>query len=157
MSNKILVILHCSKSKHGNAALLSKWHTMKPPDGNGWSAIGYHYVILNGWLDSKKYNKYFDGYLETGRALDDDHKLTLDENGAHTKGHNNAIGICLIGESGQFTKKQINCLYEILYQLKDQFFNIEVKQHSDFDSEKPFCAGFFESDMKHFNNVIGSK
>ena len=66
-------ILHCSATPAGrphNAAEIRRWHV----DGNGWSDIGYHYVIL------------IDGTVEAGRPLW--------RKGAHTKGHNNDIGIC---------------------------------------------------------------
>jgi len=47
-------------------------------DGNGWSDIGYHAVIM------------LDGTLELGRPLE--------RSGAHVKGHNrNTIGVCYIG------------------------------------------------------------
>ena len=54
--------------------------------------IGYNYVILNGLTHADYFNPLADGLIETGRRVD---KL-----GAHCKGHNDAIGICLIGESG---------------------------------------------------------
>ena len=37
------IIIHCSDSEFGDAALIDKWHKER-----GWTGIGYHYVILNG-------------------------------------------------------------------------------------------------------------
>jgi len=143
------VILHCSDSKFGNAALITKWHL-----ANGWTTIGYHYVILNGWLSSKKYHQYFDGRLESGRALDDDAFIEPDEWGAHTKGYNNAVGICLIGESGDFTEAQKTRLFDILLRLKTQYGDIKISQHSDFDPLKPHCAGLPNGLITYLNVEI---
>ena len=40
------IILHCSDSEFGNAAIITKWHALPKPNGRGWSNIGYHYVNM---------------------------------------------------------------------------------------------------------------
>lgn len=145
----VKVILHCSDSSFGNAALIDSWHRTK-----GWSGIGYHYVIINGWISSKKFHADFNGTVETGRPLDDDADLEPDEIGAHTLGHNRAVGICLIGKSGQFTWQQTDALLDLLLVLKRQFGSIEIYQHSDFEINKPYCAGFTTEQMRYFNKVV---
>ena len=145
------VIIHCSDSKFGNAALIAKWHVMPKPNGNGWDNIGYHYVILNGHLSSKAFNQKFDGHLETGRPLDEDNLIEPFEIGAHTKGFNNAVGVCLVGHSGVFTSYQLDSLHSLLDDLKKQFGTLELFQHSDLDSKKPNCAGlekFYFGELK---------
>ena len=143
------VVLHCSASKFGNAALIDSWHRAK-----GWSMIGYHYVVLNGWISSIKYHNYFDGSVETGRPIDDDSDFESNEIGAHTLGHNNSVGVCLIGESNMFTVNQIFSVKKLLAMLKQQFGTINVYQHSDFDPiNKPNCAGFSKKQMKEFNKI----
>lgn len=143
----INVVIHCSASKYGNAAEFTKWHL-----GRGWSSIGYHYVILNGWLGPAKYHKCHDGRLETGRPLDDDKDLEGDEWGAHTYGYNNSVGICLVGESGKFTPAQRIRLFHLLIDLKEQFGDINVLQHSDIDpTNKPWCAGLSQNIIDYFN------
>jgi phosphoglycolate phosphatase-like HAD superfamily hydrolase len=137
------VIIHASDSSFGNAALIDSWHR-----GRGFSTIGYHYVILNGWLSSLKYHYAFDGHLETGRPLDDDKDLEPDEVGAHTLGHNASVGICLIGKSGQFTNSQIDTLLHLLKELRTQFRGIRIFQHSDFEPKKPHCAGLSKEIMR---------
>ena len=71
------IIIHCSATKPSmdiGADEITDWHVK----GNGWSDIGYHYVIRR------------DGSIEPGRDLKKD--------GAHAKGHNkDTIGICLVG------------------------------------------------------------
>lgn len=73
-TNKL--ILHCSATPEGKdfrAKDIRKWHLKQ-----GWSDIGYHYVID------------IDGTIEEGR------KECLI--GAHTSGYNNnSIGICYVG------------------------------------------------------------
>lgn len=143
------VVLHCSASNFGNAALIDSWHRIR-----GWSMIGYHYVILNGQIGANKYHKEFDGTIETGRPIDEDKDFELDELGAHTLGHNNSVGVCLIGESGSFTNKQLQAVKKLLKILKKQFGNIMVYQHSDFDPiNKSWCAGLSKEQMLEFNSI----
>jgi hypothetical protein len=148
------VIVHCSDSSFGNAALISKWHTQKPPNGRGWDAIGYHYVILNGRLSPFKLHSYFDGHIETGRALDDDADMELDEIGAHALGYNHSVGICLIGLSGTFSEAQIRSLHHLVKKLHGQFGELRVIQHSDVDKKKPHCAGLTKEQMTVLNNIF---
>lgn len=70
------IIIHCSatpEGKHFTAADIRRWHKAQ-----GWSDIGYHYVIL------------LDGTVQEGRPIE--------QPGAHCKGMNDrSIGICYIG------------------------------------------------------------
>lgn len=141
------IVLHCSDSDFGNAAMITKWHLER-----GWSTIGYHYVILNGWLKKGLHNKNFNGHLETGRPLDDDDKVEDYETGAHVYGHNKGtVGICLIGKSGEFTPQQMAELIQLLIDLKEQFGKYELYQHSELDPKKPYCAGL---NMKWLRKVL---
>ena len=141
------IIIHCSDSSFGNSAVITQWHLQR-----GFTTIAYHYVILNGLLAPSKYHGYFDGHIETGRPLDEDSDMELDEKGAHTFGYNNAVGICLIGLSGQFTEAQIRALNHLIHRLRAQFKNeIEVFQHSDFDPKKPKCAGLTKMQLQTLN------
>lgn len=140
------VIIHCSDSSWGNAAVITKWHLERK-----FATIGYHYVILNGRLSPFKMNAYFDGHIETGRPLDDDADMELDEAGAHAFGYNNAVGICLIGLSGIFTDSQLRALSHLVGRLRNQFKEIKVIQHSDVDPKKPHCAGLTKSQLLVLN------
>ena len=75
------VILHCSATPEGREVSVEdirSWHTDPPPRGNGWSDIGYHYVI------------HLDGLTEMGRPVS--------IQGAHTSGENeDSVGVCYIG------------------------------------------------------------
>lgn len=56
------------------------WHTDPPPKGNGWSDIGYHFLVKR------------DGVMEIGRPVE--------KAGAHCKGHNsNSVAICWVGRA----------------------------------------------------------
>jgi len=79
------IIIHCSYTYSDmdiGANEIRKWHV----HGNGWSDIGYHYIIRR------------DGSLEKGR----------EENvqGAHARGMNKeSLGVCLVGGKSRKTKK----------------------------------------------------
>lgn len=92
-SNIKYIVIHCSASTFGDAESINKIHVRQ----NGWTKIGYHYVILNGYRDFesfKKGAKTSDGLIETGRIITDEYV----ERGAHEpKFNSNSIGICLIG------------------------------------------------------------
>jgi len=143
------VIVHCSDSSFGNAALITKWHVVE----RKFETIGYHFVILNGRISAYKHNAYFDGHLETGRPLDDDKDMELDEAGAHAFGYNDSIGICLIGLSGTFTEAQLRTLLHTVRLLRKQFGEIKVGQHSDVDPKKPHCAGLTKLQLFTLNKV----
>jgi len=166
----VKVVLHCSDSSFGNAALISQWHSLpaqeviqngKRYQGRGWSGIGYHYVILNGWIASNLYHPDFNGHVETGRPLDDDPVVSGKEIGAHVKGFNrHSIGICLIGKSGQFTHEQLNASLRLVHKLESQYQEIEIFQHSDLDKRKLFCAGLNMSrwgeNYRYYKSVLRS-
>ena len=142
------VIVHCSDSFFGNAAEITKWHLQR-----GFDTIAYHFVILNGSISATKNYMYFDGYIETGRPLDDDGDLELDEKGAHAFGYNMAVGICLIGYSNTFSDAQLRALRYLITKLRKQFGEIKVLQHSDVDKKKPKCAGLSKAEMDKLNTI----
>lgn len=130
------IIVHLSASSWGDAKAIRQWHR-----ANGWSDIGYHAVILNGYRTSKaKYNEKLDGKIEPGRA---EHIA-----GSHCKANGmnfKSLGVCLIGIPGVRdypSEKQISALVHYL-SVKCKAYGIQTKeiyQHSDFDKGKPFCA-----------------
>ena len=79
------IIIHHSESPGGNAVFLRHIHV----HDNGWSDIGYHYVIGNG-LPHGDWKAAGDGEIQIGRPMS--------IAGAHARGANfDSIGICLIG------------------------------------------------------------
>ena len=132
------VILHCSDSSWGNAATIALWHKER-----GFREIGYNYIVCNGWTAQGYFDRDFDGAIESGR--------NPEQEGAHCKGRNHAIGVCLIGRSKLFTDKQIDSVKILLLKLKEKYEIIKVYQHSDFDVDKFFCAGL---DLKQFRDII---
>lgn len=130
------IIVHCSATKtnwmsgHSIAAKIReirRWHVQ----GNGWSDIGYHFLIDR------------DGSVGAGRGLE--------RTGAHVKGHNTGtIGICLIGGHGassldepsdHFTIAQMNALRRKIEDLRKQFPDIRrVSGHNQYAAKG--CPGF---------------
>lgn len=103
---------------------IRSWHIK----GNGWSDIGYHYVIRRS------------GALEKGRA---DHRQ-----GAHVKGHNKGtIGICMVGGIGEnqqadsnFTYAQYTTLVGLIQDLKQQYgLDLKVSGHRDYANKSCPC------------------
>lgn len=106
------IIIHCSDSAFGSATEIDEWHRNK-----GWDNIGYNFVICNGQIENNKYLVSMDGAIERGRDID--------KQGAHARGFNNYIGICLIGVD-KFTVKQYKSLKILILELKE-VYNINIK------------------------------
>lgn len=125
------IIVHCSATPEGWPYTVEQ--IRRDHKQQGWSDIGYHYVI------------YLDGSIHKGRDVD----IT----GAHCAagGHNqHSIGICYIGglESNPKvpyaklkpkdtrTEKQKASLLSLLLDLKKPYPNAKIYGHHDFDNRK---------------------
>lgn len=126
------IVIHCADTPSTmdiGAKEIRDWHVKD----NGWSDIGYHYIIRR------------DGTLETGRNIE-----TI---GAHVSGHNkNSIGICLVGgkpignqkkDINLFTIEQLETLESLLFNLKGflQDMNVKIVGHCKLDNKKT-CPNF---------------
>lgn len=149
----IRLIIHRSASTFGNAILINSWHLK-----NGWSGIGYHAVILNGWLTKTIYNKFFDGVLESGRPWDDNNRIDPFEVGAHTFGQNTGtLSVCMIGDKDDpFTTAQLETLTKYCLMVKEIFGEVQLFQHSDFDKGKPLCAGLSKQYIKELQDRVNN-
>jgi N-acetyl-anhydromuramyl-L-alanine amidase AmpD len=122
-----LIVVHCSATRSNQevgASHIREWHILR----NGWSDIGYHYVIKR------------NGVIQAGRPLA--------RAGAHTKGYNShSIGICLVGgldEDGEilegfdeaFTEAQGHSLRRLVDYLKVEYPDAELKGHRDLSPDK---------------------
>ncbi len=123
-----MIIVHASdtpKSMDIGVEKIRKWHTDPKPMGNGWSDIGYHYVIRR------------DGTQEDGRPLD--------QVGSHVRGFNShSIGICLVGgRHGKFDFNiaQLDSLADLVDALQEQFGRLRLRGHCDYDRGKT-CPNF---------------
>lgn len=137
---KDLIIVHCSATPPDmdiGVEEIRGWHVTD----NGWSDIGYNYVLRR------------NGALEMGRDLDGDGDV-MEETGAHTRGFNTrSIGVCLIGgidEDGNpefnYTLNQLMGLSNLVHIIKREHPTIRTLGHRDLDSSKP-CPCF---DVKSF-------
>lgn len=128
------IILHCSASSVIGQRIvhIKAWHTKPPPDGNGWSDVGYHFFIG------------FDGLLEQGRPVE--------KAGAHAQGHNkDSIGICLAGlRMTDFTAKQFDSLSTLLLLLKRSYPHAKLLGHSEVDQHGKTCPVFDVVPWKKF-------
>lgn len=130
------LIVHCSATPEGRDYTVED--IRKDHKKQGWSDIGYHYVI------------YRDGTIHEGRDID----LV----GAHCNknGHNqHSIGICYIGgvenkagvpyylqkAKDTRTEQQKASLLSLLLELKKSYPNAQIWGHRDFDSGKD-CPSF---------------
>ena len=96
------VVLHCSASAWGSAAVIDGWHRER-----GFTGIGYHWVICNGRTHSaKKFDELWDGAIEQGRPES--------VAGSHAQGRNHdTIGVCMIGDAA-FTPRQLEVTANLL-------------------------------------------
>jgi N-acetylmuramoyl-L-alanine amidase len=109
-----------------DAAMIRQWHL-----GNGWSDIGYHFVILP------------DGTCEEGRPLY--------RQGAHcTAGHRNfiGIGICLVGnfsEIREVPEAQLNGLLHKIRSLMAEYplTSADVELHREVPGAATECPGYY--------------
>jgi N-acetylmuramoyl-L-alanine amidase len=127
------IIVHCTATAEGKDYTVDdirKWHTAKPPQGRGWSDIGYHYVI-----DRK-------GHILPGRDVD--------IIGAHCEGHNaHSIGVVYIGGVSALNGKpkdtrtlaQKAGLIRCLTELRILYPSSKIYGHCDFTKSKP-CPCF---------------
>lgn len=130
--NKIIV--HCSATPEGRDYTVDQ--IKKDHKEQGWSDIGYHYVI------------YRDGSIHEGR--------NVDIIGAHCEGYNsNSIGICYIGglenkpnveykklkAKDTRTEAQKRALIELLSRLKKYYPEAKIYGHHDFNKGKD-CPSF---------------
>lgn len=113
------IIVHCSATAEGRDFTVEdirRWHKQQ-----GWSDIGYHYVI--------------------GRHGEQWKGRDVDVSGAHCEGHNrNSIGVCYIGgldETGKKAKdtrtlQQKAVLLSLLTELKRLYPDAKIYGHRDF-------------------------
>lgn len=117
------LVVHCSATRATadvDAAEIRLWHKRQ-----GWTDIGYHYVIKR------------DGTLEKGRPDD--------QPGAHVYGYNSkSLGICMVGgvdASGKrgennFTPAQFATLKTLLTTLSARYPNAKVLGHRDLSPDR---------------------
>lgn len=127
------IIVHCTATPEGKEVSVEQirdWHV----NINGWTDIGYHYVIS------------LDGTVYRGRPEE--------RTGAHTAGHNRfSIAVCYVGGCGPEsdpnwamtpkdtrTDAQKSSLLKLLRELKSRYPDAEIYGHRDFS--KKACPSF---------------
>lgn len=138
MTRKIdRIILHCAATPEGRdvkTETIKSWHVK----GNGWSDIGYHFVIE------------LDGTIRNGRPVE--------RSGAHTKGHNaTSIGICYVGgmdknKAPKDTRNeaQRDAMDNLIASLMDRFPKATIHGHNEFAAKA--CPSFdVQKEYGHLN------
>jgi N-acetyl-anhydromuramyl-L-alanine amidase AmpD len=122
------IIVHCSYTKPDHDVTVDeirKWHTDPKPKGNGWSDIGYHFVILR------------NGRIEPG--------IDIKKIGSHAKGFNSdSVGICLAGGMSEenkpernYTDAQYDTLAHAIHALRMGLGDhITIHGHNEFNKNK---------------------
>jgi len=150
MRNIKELVIHCTATKpkwrdgqktSTKVKEITRWHV----EDNGWSDIGYHYVIDR------------DGTLANGRPLS--------RIGAHVKGHNKfTIGVSLIGGFGgaatdkfedHFTKDQNLALRKLIKSLELQFGDLVISGHNEYAAKG--CPSFTVADWYGPQKVVVAK
>lgn len=98
------IVIHHSATQSGSVESIDAYHR----DVRGWDGIGYHFVIGNG-----------EGMAD-GQVVPT-FRWAEQRNGAHCVGHNNRIGICLIGDftKGEPTARQKESLRRLTRALQE--------------------------------------
>lgn len=123
------IILHHAAATNCSAEDIHRWHL-----GNGWSGIGYHFLVRK------------DGSIYRGRP---EEKV-----GAHAYGSNhNSIGICFEGNfmEEDMPAEQIKAGQELVAYLKNKYNITTVKRHKDVCSTN--CPG----DKFPFDEIANSE
>lgn len=132
------IILHCSATTEGrdvSTEEIRRWHVRS----NGWSDIGYHFVIE------------LDGEVKVGRPVA--------RVGAHVKGRNRkSIGVCYVGGIGKESKRpedtmtpdQEAAFHNLVAVLRGVFGDIPVNGHNQYANKA--CPSFVVTDKwPHIN------
>ncbi len=131
------IIVHCTATPEGRVETVDSIRRMHK--ANGWSDIGYHYLIgLNGerW-DGRNVNLV----------------------GAHCEGYNShSIGVCYVGgvdkklqPKDTRTPKQKDALVAILKDLRKLYPKAKILGHCDLDKKGKKCPSFDAT--KEYKNI----
>lgn len=123
------IVIHCTATEHDRhitTETIRRWHTSPP---RNWSDVGYHFTILN---DGR-------GTVDIGRPVW--------RTGAHTKGHNDSIGVAYVGglKDGEpcdtMTPIQEAAFFELVDALRTVFGDdLAIHGHNEFSDKA--CPGF---------------
>lgn len=123
------IVVHCTateKGQHITTETIRRWHTSPP---RNWSDVGYHFIILNDGC----------GTVDHGRPVW--------IKGAHTKGHNDSIGIAYVGgmdngvAADTMTEIQEASFFELVDALRMVFGDdLAIYGHNEFANKR--CPSF---------------
>ena len=133
------IILHCTATREGQNWTVEGIHKMDL--NNGWSGIGYNFVID------------LDGNVHEGRPLN--------AVGAHCPPYNSSsVGVVYVGgvdstlkPKDTRTSAQKEALYELVYWLKNVYPDAQIHCHNEYANKA--CPSFkIEQFMKEYNEWL---
>lgn len=125
------IIIHHSATDAGSSTKFDKVHRQQ-----GWSGVGYHFIIDNGTYQTD------DGQIEsTPRWINQTDGAHCRANGMNYRG----IGICLVGNfsENQVSEKQMESLVFLIQQLRE-FYDIPKRNivgHGQVPGARTECPG----------------
>lgn len=123
------------QGRDGSATSIHDYHQRQ----NGWSGIGYHFVIRKS------------GRVERGRPLD--------RQGAHVEGVNHmSLGICCSGNGdlADFTAEQKRSLVDLIHDLRGECPGTQVEGHRPL-VDRLIAAGSLEAKYRTAKTCPGTK
>ena len=127
------IVVHCAATPEGkdfDVDDVRRWHTAPRPQGQGWSRIGYHFIIK------------LDGTIQRG--------LAEERTGIHVRGRNTgSIAVCYIGgvdarmkAKDTRTPDQKEAMERLVKQLVAAYPAAEVLGHRDHLGVRKACPSF---------------
>jgi len=140
------IVIHHSDSNFGNYRMIDEWHKNK-----GNKGIGYHFMILNGYLNHKDFTDRNLDYKAIGKV---EKGKNIDEIVKHAKGYDsNSIGICLVHKDLPYKDKQLEAYRELTIALA-KIYNIALKNirgHYEVCKSNSLCPGM---DMNEERKIL---
>lgn len=130
------IFIHHSNSNFGNSRMIDEWHK-----NQGDKGIGYHFVVLNGYLNHKDFTDRNLNYKAIGKV---EKCKDIDKIGKHVDGYDSSsIGICLVHRDLPYNNHQLEAYRELTIALA-KTYNIALKNiigHYEVCKSNPLCPG----------------
>lgn len=151
------IVIHRTQSDYGNKDFIRRIHV----DQNGWSDIGYHYLIYSPYptWDSFEHHKpdfNSDGKVVACRPVAEAgaHTIDFDQDMRVITNHNaDSIGIALVGMD-HFTGKQLESLRTEVRRIRKQYGPIPVFGHDELLTVNPKGKVCPNIEMEHLRAFL---
>lgn len=113
------VFIHCSASDkpgHDDIQVIKRWHTDPPPQGRGWTDVGYHFFIRK------------DGAIQEGRSLE---RIPA----AQVRHNTGTIAICVSGLR-EFNNTQFDSLRKLCDAILTELPGVTFHGHCEVSAKE---------------------